>query len=1204
MKNKLTLLVLLSIMVVLTLGVISASDVETTSSDTSTIQSSDDYDNNEISHTDSSFDEKTNYNTDQSIKQSSTIQDDKSDTNQDQQQITTTENISNSNKINTQSTSDSKSDTSTVNTQNDNTSIAKESASKNSSQVKMATEDSSLKDPNLSMGNYTATTNTTVKLSATLDSNATGNAVFKINGKTISSKISVVNGSVSYDYNIPLYSAKEYNVTVVYSGNSYYESSSITSTLTLEKIVTNAKLDNIKAYQDNDTTLTATITDINNNPTSGQKVSFKVNGKTIGQTTTNNGVASIDYNFSSSGYTNTYYDLEVVVGENSFYNTCTDSSVITLVTNPKITFNAITSKTNSSITLTATLPANATGNAVFKINSKTITPKINVTNSKVTYTYDVPLYSAKDYALTFTYSGCSIYYSATVNSTLTLTKLDTTVRVADVTAYQNRNVTIIATVTNEQGNPASDMKVSLKVNDKTLDTVRTDDNGKATFTYNFTSGYKQEYNNITVIAGENSFFNTSTTGSTLRLIKDVNITLKSVSTETGKVVTFNSTITDLNHNRINEGTVSFYVNGDLVGSTSVKNGSAVLSQRISLYDAGTYVITAKYVSNGTYQNSSTTSQIVLSKISTTTNATAFNFTIGGTGNTTINVTDQYGKLVSQGSVTVTIDNVVWGTYELVNGTLKLNYTPSYKFSNTNLSFNVVYNENGVYKKSSYTSVVTIRPLNAVYVSTTGSDSNLGNKDNPFKTISYALSHVAVNGTIYLNPGTYNEMKLVVNDSVNITGISSDPEKVVINANNQKGYIFNLTSEDATVYMNNFTIKNINVTSTKNAAIISNSVLSIENMVFENSMAYGNQSATAIYSNGYLVMYNSTVRNNHIYTANASSIVNLGDYVMLYGVMFYNNIATATDALGPALYLSNSNATLYYCNFINNIANGTDANGGAITAINSELYINENTFTNNTVTGKGTVVGGVIVNLNTYLSILNSTFINNSVKSTDTSAFGGVIYDEYSNVVIYDSVFRNNSVTGVTAAYGGVAYSYFGYLVLEGCVFDSNKATADYIAQGGALVNYGGTITANYTTFSSNVLKSNNSCGGAIYFIGSDFNLTYVSFTSNHANATNSSLAGAIYVDGNATMDYCNFTSNRASGAKTNWGGAIANNCNMTVTNSNFISNVASGAGSAIINSANVTSIENNYWGSKSPTWSSLLYGVTKPTNYKTSTITS
>ncbi len=1183
----------------ISIGAISASDTNS-STDTNSIQDSDN------SYSSYNLEEKTNSNSDQ-LKESTTSDYQTSSTTYEKSS-STTDSVTNTNKqVTSTDTSSSKKDSQQISTQTSNNETYSSNTTKidnstNTNQLKTASNDS-LKDPNITMNDYKATTNSTVQFSATLDSNATGNAVFKINGKTVSEKISIENGTVSYDYDIPLYSAKDYNITVVYSGNSYYESSSTSSVLTLEKITTTVSLDNIKAYQDNDTTIKAYVYDVNNNPVSDQKVSFKVNGKTIGQTTVENGVASINYNFSTSGYTNTYYDLEVVVGENSYYNTCRNSSQITLVTTPKITFNSITSKTNNSVTLTATLPSNATGNAVFKINSKTISPKINVTDSKVTYTYDVPLYSAKNYTLTFSYSGNSIYYETKVNSTLTLTKLDTNVKVADVTAYQNRNVTIIATVTNEQNNPASDMKVSMKVNDKTIASGRTDDKGKVTFVYNLTKDYTQQYNNITIIAGENSFFNTSTTSSTLNLIREINMTFKSVSTETGKVVTFNSTLTDLNHNRINEGTVTFYINGTSVGTVNVRNGSAVLSQRISLYDAGTYVMTAEYTSNGTYLNSSTKSSIVLSKISTTTNATDFNFTIGNTGSTTISVYDQYGKLVSKGDVTVTIDNVVWGTYTLIDGQLKLNYTPSYKFSNTNLSFKVVYNENGVYTKSTYTSVVSVNPLITVYVSNNGSDSNLGDKDHPFKTISYALSHVKPEGVIYLNPGTYNEMKLVINNSVNITGLSSNPENVVINANNQKGYIFNLTSENSTVYMNNFTIKNINVTSTKNAAIISDSVLSIENMVFENSKAYANQSATAIYSNGYLVMYNSTIRNNNIYKAEAAAIVNTGGNFLLYGVMFNNNKAECTNATGPALYLYDTNATLYDCSFTNNIANGTDANGGAITTISGNLSLNENTFTNNSAYGKGAVVGGAIVNLYTELSIVNSIFNNNSATSTNASAFGGAFYIEYSDVVAYNSTFKNNYVKGVSAGYGGVAYSYFGYLLLSECVFDSNNANATNLAQGGALVNYGGTIIANDTTFSNNVIKSNNSYGGAIYFIGSTFNLTDVSFTNNIANATNSSSAGAIYVDGNATIEYCNFTSNRAISAIYNSAGAIANNCNLTVTYSNFVNNAASLAGSAIVNFANVTSIENNYWGSSSPSWSSLLYGVSKPSSYKTSTIT-
>ena len=90
----------------------------------------------------------------------------------------------------------------------------------------------------------------------------------------------------------------------------------------------------------------------------------------------------------------------------------------------------------------------------------------------------------------------------------------------------------------------------------------------------------------------------------------------------------------------------------------------------------------------------------------------------------------------------------------------------------------------------------------------------------------------------------------------------------------------------------------------------------------------------------------------------------------------------------------------------------------------------------------------------------------------------------------------------------------------------------------------------------------------------------------------------MFVNANSSISGCNFTSNQALG-KSNGGGAIINAANMTANENNFISNVATASASAISNTGKNVNINNNYWGSSSPTWTKLIKGVTKPSKYYT-----
>ena len=76
-------------------------------------------------------------------------------------------------------------------------------------------------------------------------------------------------------------------------------------------------------------------------------------------------------------------------------------------------------------------------------------------------------------------------------------------------------------------------------------------------------------------------------------------------------------------------------------------------------------------------------------------------------------------------------------------------------------------------------------LNAAvyYVSTTGSDSTgNGSSSSPWKTLSYAVSHVPVvsGNTVHLNAGTFNETaQSVIPLGINIEG--AGPTQTIINS---------------------------------------------------------------------------------------------------------------------------------------------------------------------------------------------------------------------------------------------------------------------------------------------------------------------------------------------------------------------------------------------------------------------------------------
>jgi hypothetical protein len=877
-------------------------------------------------------------------------------------------------------------------------------------------------------------------------------------------------------------------------------------------------------------------------------------------------------------------------------NTITaNTSSTTTKKDANITLDNYTAKTNSNITISPNISSDVTGNVVYKLNGKTISPKISITNGTAVYNYKIPMYTTNKYNLTMVYSGNDVYQPATVTSELTLTKLNTNVKVTTTTAKQSKTTQIHAIVTDENGLPVNNTKVVFKVNGKTLG-QNTTINGLVDYYYNFNNQYTNTSYKLEVTSGENNYYNTSKSTTNLKIVQNTKTTIKPIKSETGKVVTFNSTVKDMNGRNVNTGIVQFKLNGKTMGNATVRNGVAVLSNRIDLLNAGVYKITATYLNNNNYQTSTGTNNITLSKIATKTSASKFNITIDQSGNITITTLDHYNKPVTKGTVYVEIDKKNWGNHTLRNGTYKFTCKLPYRYSNTNTSIKVLYYENGVYKSSTYNGRLTINPLKVVYVGPKGSDSNSGRIGYPFKTIKYAVAHVANNGVVYVLPGVYKETGILVKNSMNITGLTKNPNNVVISGNNTKWHLMNITSANSTVIISNMAFKNATVTKTGDGVITSKGVLSVNNCIFDNDKSNAIRAASAIYSEGYLYIINSTISNNKVYKTASSAIININNEVILNKVNFNNNQAYGNNPGSPALYLFNTNSTIYGSKFINNKANGANATGGAVKLAYGNATFNKVTFTNNIATGTGLVVGGAIANLNARLIILNSSITNNTAQNTKNIAYGGALFNQNSILLIINTTFSLNKITGQSGS-GGAVYGYDTFSSIVNSRFTYNKITAKTKdALGGAISIYTGTINAQNNIFNRNTITGNVTYGAGIYFIGSTFNMSQNTFTNNNAQAKSASAGGAIFTYGNTTITKSNFQSNKATG-RANGGGAIANIGNLTVHTTNIINNVASAAGSAMSNGGTIKSITGNYWGSRSPSWKKLLYRISKPSSY-------
>ncbi len=376
--------------------------------------------------------------------------------------------------------------------------------------------------------------------------------------------------------NVPVTTATpgENNVTLIYPETTNYYSKYITKIINTDQLEAVITVESQNAKIGDTTILTAYVNDEFGNPINEGKVVFKINGKTIYSVTgskyafVDNGVATLVYITENTG--KELNNITAVYNGTETYTTADtiEEGVLTIVkSNVSITFTYNNDlKPGQTLTVTAIISDETNlingGQIAIKLNGKTV-GHADVTNGIATFTYVIPAdYSAKDYTITIVFGG-SIYERTEVNDTLTLTKYNTQIDTASqLIINQGSNTTITATVRDlSDGNVVNreTSKVSIKVNGKTV-AQTTAVNGIINETID-TSSYKNNYYTITIIYGENSQYQTSSTEVLLITQKSATSTLSITPTVDSTVAT---TVASTNSNTNTNSTV---VSNDMLIAT-------------------------------------------------------------------------------------------------------------------------------------------------------------------------------------------------------------------------------------------------------------------------------------------------------------------------------------------------------------------------------------------------------------------------------------------------------------------------------------------------------------------------------------------------------------------------------------------------------------------------------------------------------------
>ena len=430
---------------------------------------------------------------------------------------------------------------------------------------------------------------------------------------------------------------------------------------------------------------------------------------------------------------------------------------------------------------------------------------------------------------------------------------------------------------------------------------------------------------------------------------------------------------------------------------------------------------------------------------------------------TVTVSHPSGAIIGGGQVTFYFDGDVIGKSDLINQNATLEYV-GFK-NNTKYQFTSVYEyatENDTY----ISGVVSTNIADAVdsielYVSnSTGSDENgNGSQNNPFKSISKALSEgytKSTNITVHVLEGNYTgelNTNLRIPTTVDVTIVGEDADKVIVTDSAADYFITALTG-NAKLTLANVTLNraardtqsaiyveegaNVEIDNVKfiggqgnyGGAINTAGTLVVNNSYFfDNGYCDVSKRANAyfggaIYNDGILIIDNSTFEANH--AGRLSTIANLGTLYMNNSKVIdsLNAYAMNMDLVSiGALDGQKGNITIE--NSIFTVTNRT------VGELSNRIYMPQNSLT------------CLAIGSSEHVTIINSTFEDKGGRYTP-NAFGGInswnlaggrVTMVPGDVEVYNSTFRNlQSVSLFYTRTDGT--SFHSHRVFNGCLFEN------------------------------------------------------------------------------------------------------------------------------------------------------------------------
>jgi len=481
----------------------------------------------------------------------------------------------------------------------------------------------------ITVNQITGYTGDNVNLTAVLKENnglgISGKTVyFSINGVPVGSALTDENGVAvlainlidSGGFNLPQSDNDDsYIILANFSADDTYCSSVNSSNLIVKLIPSSIGFESVTGNNGTSLNLVAFLKDNNNRAIFGKTVWFYIGENAVGNATTDiNGIATLVYKVSE--LSKNYCLMVKFLGDDNYNEALTTETLETTPAKTILSILPVSSYGGTKTNLKATLQDNCgsvlSGKLIsFFVNNNLIGTAETNLDGIATLVYAIN--SCGLYNLTAKFSDNVGYNASSDTESWLVNTIPTKIVIKSLKSYRGDKLKLTATLINTFNSTSiSGRTVYFYVNGKIVGSGVTNSSGIATYTY-----LVKEVGGCYTLRSEYKHDNLYTSSCYNTILTVLKISTKSqtnsASCKKNSRVRLTATITNLHTNtKLGNATVRFYVSGRYLGSTTTNKYGVASFYYTTKLNRGTYTITTKYLTNSTYNGSSSLNKLKVS----------------------------------------------------------------------------------------------------------------------------------------------------------------------------------------------------------------------------------------------------------------------------------------------------------------------------------------------------------------------------------------------------------------------------------------------------------------------------------------------------------------------------------------------------------------------------------------------------------------